>query len=121
MKRYVKPSLEQFRQFGIYKQMSLGEVLNRMAVLKACTVDSLIDNGPHLYETSRKVLGGNFTDQFIMNSIGKMFVAGSDVHSLRETIDKINSRGMGAVVYYVAEALEGRPFEEHVATNYKGT
>lgn len=114
MRRYTKPTLEQFKNFGIYKNMGLGEVMNRLAVLKSCQFESLVDNGPHLYEKSRSILGGAFTDRFIMNTIGNMFVAGSSSEDLKSTIEKLNSKGLGAVVYYVAEALEGRPFEEHV-------
>ena len=120
MQAFLRPTIEQYKNFGIYRHMPIAELLNRILVLKSCQFESLIDKGPHLYEKSRKVLGGKITDGIIMNTIGKMFVAGADSKDLKATIDKVNGWGQGAVAYYVAEALDGRPFEEKVGLTNLG-
>jgi len=112
MRRLVRPSYADYKKYRIYQSLSTAEVVNNLAVLMSCKFDALVDNAPNLYKTSTKVLGSNLTNSLMLHTYGTKFVAGVDAEGLRRTINNVNAQGMGVVVYYLAEALDGKVFDE---------
>lgn len=120
MKRYVRPTLEQYKSYKIYENLSTLEVLNNLAVLKSCSYDSIVNNAQKLYRLSSNVLGVKATNRILHHTYGLKFIAGLDANELRRTIQKVNAQGMGVVVYYLAEALDNRELNENVASCDQG-
>ena len=117
MKRYIRPTYEQYKATRIYKNLSNQEALIDLAVLQSCKYDSLVDNAPQLYKSSSSFLGKNLVNSILMKTYGTKFIAGVDAEGLRRSVVKINAQGMGVVVYYLAEALDGKVFDAKVYSN----
>lgn len=116
MQRFVRPSFDYFKSKRIYKSLSTGELIIDLAVLKSCQFDYLVDNATSHYERSCKILGANLTNSLLLKTYGTKFVAGVDAEGLRRSVSRANANGMGIVVYYLAESLDGKVFGESVGS-----
>lgn len=112
MKRFLRPTYEQYKAYRIYQSLTTDEILNNLAVLKSCKYSCLVDNAPKLYDTTKGFVGSDLTNNLLLHTYGKKFVAGVNAEQLRDSINKVNAQGMGVVVYYLAEALDGKVFDE---------
>ena len=87
-----------------FKSKSVGEILRALAIYQMCTIDTFVKNSEALYNGACKVFGQRLVDFVVRPTFFGHFCAGEDEQSIKPTINRLASNGVGGILDYAAEA-----------------
>ena len=89
---------------GAYGHASTPELLRSLAVLRLCKFPTFVKNADTLVAVSNRLLGKGFTSYFAKKTFFGHFCAGEDENDIAPVIAQLETRGVGGILDYAAEA-----------------
>mmetsp|Transcript_5158 Transcript_5158/g.12386 ORF Transcript_5158/g.12386 Transcript_5158/m.12386 type:complete len:584 (-) Transcript_5158:277-2028(-) len=86
-----------------YRTRSAIELLRAYLVFSFCR-PLIVRNADQLLALSRKLFGNTLTDAVVRQTFFKHFCGGEDAASIKPTVDKLASQGIGSILDYAAES-----------------
>jgi len=86
-----------------YRSRTVLELLRASLVFSFCR-PLIVRNADQLLSLSRRVFGNTLTDAVVRETFFKHFCGGEDAASIRPTVNRLASQGIGSILDYAAES-----------------
>lgn len=92
-----------FDDISVFAQKPTLELLRTVAIQSVCKVKPLVANANFLINCARKVTGDTLVDFSLKHTFFLHFCGGTNMEEVKETMEKLDSFGVGAILDYAAE------------------
>jgi proline dehydrogenase len=100
----TKPKIDFNDSKTSFKNKSLPELLRGKLVFTTCQVRYLVERSESLVKLSYKILGFKLTNWGLKKTFFGHFCAGEDEESIRPTVKRLETGGVGSILDYAAES-----------------
>ena len=101
---HISRSVDFSDESGAYGHVPTTDLLRSLAVLRLCKIPAFVQHADRLVAFSNKFLGASVTSWFAKKTFFGHFCAGEDENDIAPVIAQLESRGVGGILDYAAEA-----------------
>eukprot|EP00501_MAST-03F_sp_TOSAG23-6_P001227 GSMAST32.ASY1.ANO1.1273.1 assembled CDS len=87
-----------------YQSKSTADIIRALIVFRICTITWLVKHSDRLLVQAKRVLGDKIVGTFFRPTFFRHFCAGEDESGITQTVQHLNSFGVGGILDYAAEA-----------------